>query len=156
MFRGLLLAPVFARNFVMANTASPPAELPPAAISAMDVMHAGHIGLHLCLRLRVAPVLPELFLDRPYLDSPKACRRPFRRHLNGFVQVPGFDQEESAQLLLRLGEGAVGYRQLAASNPHGRGGPGALQGVRDDQVTTVPQGLDVGQGLAPEGVPLAP
>ena len=105
--------------------------------------------------LPVAPVLPELFLDRPHLDTPKARRRPPRRDLDGLIQVPGIDQEEPTQLLLGLGEEAVGHRLLAASNPHGAGGLNALECVRDDQVTALPQGLDIGQSLAPEGVPLA-
>jgi hypothetical protein len=29
-----------------------------------------------------------------------------------------------------------------------------LECVRDDQVTALPEGLDIGQSLAPEGVPL--
>jgi hypothetical protein len=42
-------------------------------------------------------------------------------------------------------KGAVGHRLLAASNPHGAGGLNALECVRDDQVTALPQGLDIGQ-----------
>ena len=46
---GLTLVRFLALNRVRASMARPLAEVPPAAMSAMDVMHAGHIELHLPL-----------------------------------------------------------------------------------------------------------
>jgi len=46
-FLGLTLVRFLALNRVRASTARPPAEVPPAAIGAMDVMDVGHIELHL-------------------------------------------------------------------------------------------------------------
>src|SRR5215470_16081850 len=48
--------------------------------------------------------------DRPHLDAAEARRRNLRSDLDRVVQVLGVDHIKPAQLLLRLGEGAVGGR----------------------------------------------
>jgi len=48
------------------------------------------------------------------------------------------------QLLLPLGEGTVGGRHLAVPDPHGRGGLNGLEGLRDNEVTALPEHFVVG------------
>src|SRR6266545_185480 len=79
--------------------------------------------------LRTWPRLLSELPHRPHLDAPKAGRRDLRGHLNGLVQVPRLDQNESAELLLGLGEGPIGNRQLAIPNSHGRRCANGLEGV---------------------------
>ena len=104
----------------------------------------------------IAALLPERLLDRAHLDGPQARRGPPRGDLDRLVQVLRLDQEEAAQLLLGLGEGAVGDGDPAAAHPHGAGGAHALERLRGDEAAVPAQLADVGQRLAPEAVPLAP
>ena len=60
--------------------------------------------------------------------------------LDRLVQVPGLDQVEAAQLLLGLGERAVGGGHLAVAHPDGRGGLRRLQRVAAEVVAAL---LDV-------------
>src|SRR6516162_4223533 len=83
-------------------------------------------------RLRVLQ-LPH----RADLDDSKTGRRKSRRDLTRFVEVPGLDEKEAAELLLRLGERAIGRRDLAAANTDRPGRPRRLQRVRDDVVTAL-------------------
>jgi hypothetical protein len=55
--------------------------------------------------------------DRSDLDTPQTRRRDSRGHLDGLVQIPGLDEREPAQLLLRFGERPVGRGDLAAAGP---------------------------------------
>src|SRR4029450_6847077 len=68
-------------------------------------------------RMTIAAVACERcsVLDhRPDLDCPACpCGRNLCGDLDRLVQVVGFDQVEAAQVLLRLGEGAVGRHRLA-------------------------------------------
>src|SRR5260221_2448748 len=73
---------------------------------------------------RKPPLRPLELPDRPDLDAPQPRRGDLRRHLDRVVQVPGLDEIEPAELLLGLGEGAVGGGHLAVPDPHGRGGLG--------------------------------
>src|SRR5262245_63423069 len=92
----------------------------------------------------VAPLLPELLLDGSNYDAPEPRRRPPRRQLDRFVPVARLDQEEATQVLLRLGEWPIDHGQLSASNRHDRGGPRALEGVGADQLTALPEDVDLG------------
>src|SRR5580765_6154077 len=56
-------------------------------------------------------------LDWSHLDGRQPRRRQPRGHLARLVHVLGLDEKEPAQLLLRLGEGAVGCCHLAAADP---------------------------------------
>src|SRR2546425_3807555 len=58
--------------------------------------------------LQPATLLRVQLSDRPHFDAPLARRRDFRGHLDCVVQVSGLDEVEPSQMLLRLGERAVG------------------------------------------------
>src|SRR5881628_1440853 len=73
-------------------------------------------------------------LDRPDLDHRDARRWEPCGDRAGLVHVLGLDDEESTQLLLRLGKGADGGGDLAAVDADGPGRPGPLQSVRGDVV----------------------
>src|SRR5581483_5329074 len=73
-------------------------------------------------------------LDRPHLDDADPPGREARGQRARLVHVPGVDQEEAAQLLLRLREGPVGHRDLAAPDPDGPRGAGALERIGRDVV----------------------
>src|SRR5262245_62107231 len=64
--------------------------------------------------------------DGPDLDDPDARRRESRGHLARLVDVLGLDEKEAPELLLRLGEWAVGDGDLAAVNPYRPGRPSPL------------------------------
>src|SRR5438034_972141 len=87
--------------------------------------------------------------------SNRAGRRDLRGHLEGVVQIAGVDEVESAQLLLRLGEGTVGGGQLAVPDPHGRGRVNRLERLPRDVVAALADPLGEGVVLAHEGVRLA-
>src|SRR5688572_3420240 len=55
---------------------------------------------------------------RPHLDRAEPRRRNARRDLDRLVQVLGLDEVVAAQLLLRLGERAIGGRRLPVPHPH--------------------------------------
>ena len=59
-------------------------------------------------------------LDRPDFEHRDARRREPRGNRAGLVHVLGLDDEESTQLLLRLGKGADGGGDLAGALAHGR------------------------------------
>src|SRR4029434_2797295 len=56
-------------------------------------------------------------LHRANFDDSDAHRRKPRGHLARLVHVLGLDEEKPAELLLRLGEGAVGGGDFAALDP---------------------------------------
>ena len=56
-----------------------------------------------CLRATV-------FFERPNLDAPVLGCRKFRGDPYGVVQVSDIDQQVSAQLFFRFGEGTIGRR----------------------------------------------
>src|SRR5262249_36119633 len=66
-----------------------------------------------------------------------------------------FDEEEPAELLLRLGVGSVGRGDLAAVDPNGSGRPYALQRVRHDVVAAAPELIGVVEGRVDESLHLA-
>src|SRR6266851_7263436 len=73
-------------------------------------------------------------LDWPDLDHPDAQRWEPRGDRTGLVHVLGLDDEESAYLLLRLRERAVGGGDLAGVDADGACRRGPLQSVRNDEV----------------------
>src|ERR1700730_4450446 len=85
-----------------------------AAGSGPDIMRSVP---HACRLLGVRHVL-----ERPDLDRAAARLRTAACHLKGVVQVGGTDHPEAADLLLALGERAVGGDDLAALRPDDRGG----------------------------------
>ena len=78
-----------------------------AAISARVVRHAGHMSMTPLVAATGRLLLFDL-PNRSHLDAPEARRWDPRRYLNGIVEVPGLDEKVAAELLLGLGEGAVG------------------------------------------------
>src|SRR5581483_5193171 len=92
--------------------------------------------------------------DRPYLDAPETGGGDPRGDLDGVVQVPGLDQVEPAQLLLGLGEGAVGGGQLAVSDPDGGGARDRLERLAPEIVTAPADRVGEGEVLAHQRVPL--
>src|SRR5262249_59659241 len=71
--------------------------------------------------------------DRPHLDAAETRRRTARGGLDRLVQVPGLDQVISAELLLGLGERAVGGYNIAVADPHRGRGPDGLQAIEPHQ-----------------------
>src|SRR5688500_8580240 len=81
------------------------------------------------LRSRVAGKARDLG-DRTHFDGAAPGHGDARRDRDGLVQVRGVDQEEAAQLLARLGKGAVGHEPLALAHPYARRRRGRVQGRR--------------------------
>lgn len=54
----------------------------------------------------------------PYFNATNSRRRDFRRELNGFVQIPRFEQIKTGQLFFCFGEGAVGSSDFAISHSY--------------------------------------
>src|SRR5690606_23557336 len=65
--------------------------------------------------------------ERPDLDTADARARDAGRDVDRLVQVGGFDQPESRELLLGLGERPVHYRPLAPADADRRRGMHRLQ-----------------------------
>jgi hypothetical protein len=92
-------------------------------VESRSVLNHGHLAL---LVERIGRRLPG-FQDRPDLHASSPCPRECRGKLQSFVEILGIDEREAAQALLRLGERAVGDRQLAVADAHGRGGTARLE-----------------------------
>ena len=71
-------------------------------------------------RAPTAPRLPGDLLERPDLDGALAGLGGLRREGERHVEVRGLDDPDSTELLLRLGERAVGDDDLAAARPDHR------------------------------------
>src|SRR5437763_4927389 len=65
-------------------------------------------------------------------DAADARRRNLRCELHRFVQILGIDQIEARELLLGLGERAIGHRYLAVAHAHRGCGVDALQRLGGD------------------------
>src|SRR5262249_3896534 len=74
-------------------------------------------------------------LDRAALDGAAARLRAAARDLQGLVEVGGLDHPEAADLLLALGERAVGRDDLAALRPDDRGGVRREQAPAEDPLS---------------------
>src|SRR3984957_13504890 len=74
-------------------------------------------------------------LERADLDWPAARLRAPAGGLKGLVQVGGLDHPEAADLLLALGERAVGSDDLAALRADDRGGVHREQAAAEDPLT---------------------
>src|SRR5256714_4574128 len=83
--------------------------------------------------------------DRTHFDGAEARARDLRGDGDGLVQIGRLDQVVAAQLLLRLGEGAVGSQALAVAHAHRGGRVGRLQRVA---------AFDLSGELLPEGAVL--
>src|SRR5262245_55528415 len=105
-------------------------------------------------RSAVAARLRQRLLDRAHLDRAEPRRRPARRHLHRVVEVLRLDQEEAAELLLRLGVGAVEHGGRAVPHADRRGLARAPERVREDQPAALLEDADIGQCLLAEGLPL--
>jgi len=57
--------------------------------------------------------------------------------MDGIVEIRCFDQVVSAELFLRLGERAVGGRDLSVPDAHGRGRIRRLEGIAAKHVTAL-------------------
>src|ERR1022692_2833125 len=71
-------------------------------------------------------------LERAHLDRAAAGFRRFRRPRQRRIQVVRLDDPESAELLLGLGEGAIGGEYLAVAHPHHGRDAGRLQAAGED------------------------
>src|SRR5581483_2701343 len=96
----------------------------------------------------------QRLLDRPHFDGTQSRRRPLRCHAQRLVEIGGLDQEEAAELLLGLGERAVGDGSAAVAHLDRRGGARALQRLGRDQLMALPQRVDVLERLGAQRVPL--
>src|SRR6266571_7797924 len=67
--------------------------------------------------------------DGPDLDGAQRRRRDLGRPPDGLVEVLAVQQVEPAELLLRLGEGAVGGERLPVPDPNGRRRAAGLEGL---------------------------
>src|SRR5262249_41863445 len=76
-----------------------------------------------------------------------AGRRNLRGELNGFVQAFRLDQVKTAQLLLRFGEGTVGYRSLAAADPYGFRSLDGLKSLGGNVASALPDPLAEGKAF---------
>ena len=79
--------------------------------------------------LSVASVLPEHVFDRTHLDAPETRGGPPGCQVDRFVHIFCLDQEDPAELFLRLGIRAIEHRPCASSDLHDCSSPGALQGM---------------------------
>src|SRR4029453_7064145 len=93
--------------------------------------------------MRTLPLGVRQLLHRADLDDSDARRRESRGDRAGLVDVLGLDQEEPADLLLRLGERPVGRGDLTATDADGPRGVRGLQSVRDDVMAAPPDLLVV-------------
>src|ERR1022692_4894650 len=71
-------------------------------------------------------------LERAHLDRAAAGFRRLRRPRQRRIQVGRLDDPESAELLLGLGEGAIGGEYLAVAHPHHGRDAGRLQAAGED------------------------
>src|SRR5262249_59131661 len=76
--------------------------------------------------------------------------------LDRFVQVARLYEDEAAELLLRLDEGAIGGGDLAVPDAQARGRANGLQGVGGDEMAAAPELLVVRQRLRVQRFVLAP
>src|SRR5258708_40034674 len=86
--------------------------------------------------------------DRPYLDAALARGRNLAGQLGCVVQVPRVDQVEACQLLLRLGEGAVGDRQLPVPDADRGGRLNRLERLRREEQAALPEPVPAGLAFA--------
>src|SRR5881397_1148555 len=93
---------------------------------------------------RSPPSWPPELLDWSHLDAPPTRQRDLRGRLDGLDQVPGLDQYEPAQLLLRLGERTVGGGQFAGPDPPRRCRLHGLTGLSCNEVAALPERVGVG------------
>src|ERR1022692_534554 len=71
-------------------------------------------------------------LERAHLDRAAAGFRRLRRPRQRRIQVVRLDDPESAELLLGLGEGAIGGESLPVAHPHHGRDAGRLQAAGED------------------------
>src|ERR1700736_4669097 len=98
--------------------------LPAGTLNLGDGSSAACAGPYIVRLTPSACRLPGVrhVLERADLDRAAARLRTAARDLKGSVQVGGVDHPEAADLLLALGERAVGGDDLAALRPDDRGG----------------------------------
>jgi hypothetical protein len=84
----------------------------------------------------------------------RSTRMP-RHQLDCVVQVCGFEHENSAQLLFRLGIRAIGDGHLAVLRSQRDGVPRTLERFPAGKVTVLPQHVVVGKALIEHSVALA-
>src|SRR5215467_6844790 len=70
--------------------------------------HRGYLGSCFCLHLD----------EWPHFDRARSRRGNPRGDARRFVEVPGFNQKIAAELLVRLGEWAIGNQLLAIAHAH--------------------------------------
>ena len=76
--------------------------------------------------------------------------------MDRFVQVACLDEDEAAELLLRLDEGTIGRGDLSVPDAQARGRVGGLQGVGGEEMAAAPEVLIVRERLDVERFVLAP
>src|SRR5262245_5175216 len=86
--------------------------------------------------------------DRPDLDRALTRRRNLRSDLNGLVEIRRFDQVEPRELLLRLGERAVGHEQLAIADSDRGCGLDGLQRLGCDEKPALAESVAASRAFA--------
>src|SRR5690625_3129926 len=103
-----------------------------------------------CRYSRMSPSFPTLRSS----DLSETSRRPLRGDTHGLVEISRFDQEDAADLLFSFGERAVCDRKPPVADAQCRSRACALERPRVDQVTTLPQVLDILERLTAQRLPV--
>ena len=72
-------------------------------------------------------VSARVLLERPHLDRQRVAAGELAAPLERGVEIGRLDDGEAADVLLALGERAVGHEHVAVLRPHHRGGAGRVQ-----------------------------
>src|SRR3954468_14739846 len=105
----------------------PPTRAPTAASRRPPPPPAGTGGRR--PRVRPCGLLLRVLHDGPDLDGAVPRARDHGGGLDRVVEIADLDLVEAAQLLLRLGEGAVGRERLAVLHANGRRGGGPVEAL---------------------------
>src|SRR5688500_12916291 len=81
------------------------------------------------------------FANRSDFDTAGAGRRDLGCHLDGFIEVPGFEQIEAGKLLFRFGERPIGDRYLAVADPHSGGCVNRMERLGGEQHPSITEAV---------------
>jgi len=74
------------------------------------------------------------FDERPDFDGAPAASGNAGGDIDGFIEVPGVNQKEAAELLAGFGKGAVSYQALTIVEAKAGGGRGGLERGRTEEL----------------------
>ena len=92
---------------------------------------------------------------RANLDGSSPDGRVLRHQLDGVVQIPGFEDEKTGQLFLRLRIRTICDGHFSVLKPHGSGVLSALEPFPANDMAALPKLLVVGEKLFHGSFPLA-